>query len=66
MSQSGGASESFSYTKNYAIDGVRQLAVRSGDAGSGGASGEGWTFSSYSDSVPYSTSIPGSVASASA
>ena len=67
MSQSGGASESFSYTKNYEIDGSGnwQCSTRAEAAmRQRRGLGQGWTLSSYSGSAPYSTSIPGSVASA--
>ena len=50
MSQSGGASESFSYTKDYTIDGSGNWQSRDsgGEGTGGGASGSGSTFSSYS------------------
>ncbi len=61
MSQSGGASESFNYTKNYSIDGSGNWQVLPSTSG-GGASGSGWTSSSYSASpTPYTTTVQGYV-----
>ena len=57
MGQNGGASESFSYTKDYAIDGSGNWQVAS-DPGGNGASGSGWTFSSYSGTVPFRPPCP--------
>ena len=51
---SGGANDSYSYTKDY---GVNASGAWQGTSGSGGYSGSGWTNSSYSCSCPGSAGI---------
>ena len=48
--QAGGASETFSYTKNYTIGTGGNWQVQSGSGG--GASGSGWTTATYYGSTP--------------
>jgi hypothetical protein len=64
MSESGGASESFAYTKNYQIGSSGAWQLTSSNSGSGGASGSGWTYSSYSGSTPYTGTLQPFAASA--
>ena len=50
LAQAGGASETFSYTKNYTIGTGGNWQVQSGSGG--GASGSGWTTATYYGSTP--------------
>ena len=50
LSQSGSGSETFSYTKNYGVDSSGNWHAASGSGG--GASGSGWTYSSYYGTIP--------------
>jgi hypothetical protein len=58
MSQSGAGSESFSYVKNYSVGSGGAWQMLS-SASAGGASGDGWSFSSYSGSTPCSVTLNG-------
>ncbi len=62
LSQSGSGSETFSYTKNYGVDSSGNWYAASGSGG--GASGSGWTYSSYDGTIPFAPTLPAAVVSA--
>ena len=73
LSQSGAANESYNYVKNYTVsNGQWTAGAASGSgsgsgtdsgsgSGSGGANGSGWTFSSYSATLPDSSETLGGI-----